>query len=101
MEQTRFVEQVKEADYIFTGEGKIDGQTLHGKLIQGITNLAQQYDTPVIALCGALLATPEQIQQLGLQAAFSISPHPSTLIEALDQTEKNLVQTAFNVAQLL
>ena len=41
-------------DYIITGEGKIDEQTLNGKLLQGIINLGRRYDLPVIAICGKL-----------------------------------------------
>jgi len=41
-------------DYIITGEGKFDKQTLHGKLAKGVLDLAHKYKTPVLALCGQL-----------------------------------------------
>ncbi|TMM53639.1 glycerate kinase [Maribacter algarum] len=43
-----------EFDYIITGEGKIDSQTLYGKLIKGVVELGNRFDVPVVALCGQL-----------------------------------------------
>lgn len=39
-------------DLIITGEGKIDDQTIHGKLIDGIMEMGKRYDIPVLAVCG-------------------------------------------------
>lgn len=39
-------------DFIITGEGKFDSQTLYGKLIKGVLDLGKKYEVPVIAFCG-------------------------------------------------
>lgn len=101
MELTHFDEVLHHVDLIITGEGKIDDQTLHGKLISGITKKAQLFHIPVIALCGSLLATPKEIAKIGLHAAFSILNRPMTLAEALPETASLLEQTAFNVVKTL
>lgn len=98
---TGFAERLKQYDYIFTGEGKIDGQSLHGKLIRGITRAAQRSEKPVIALCGRLDLSPDGIRELGLSAAFSISDGPMALSDALRRTGELLERTAFNVGRLL
>jgi len=41
-------------DYIITGEGKFDQQTLHGKLVKGVIDLGEYFDVPVLAVCGQL-----------------------------------------------
>ena len=92
---------MKEMDLVITGEGSLDKQTLQGKLIKGICQLAKKYDKPVVAICGALALNIEEIKNLGLTAAFSISQGPGSLDEALENTEKNLMLTAFNLAQLM
>ena len=99
MDLTDFDKQVEWADIIFTGEGRLDEQTAHGKLISGIISRVQQ--KPVIALCGAVEATPQYLMDLGLKAAFSIAQKPSTLDEALFLTNENLEKTAFNIGRLL
>ncbi len=99
MDLIDFDKQVSWADVIFTGEGRLDGQTAQGKLIAGVIARAQQ--KPVVALCGALDATPQYLNHLGLKAAFSIAQKPCLLTEALALTAENLEKTAFNVGRLL
>lgn len=74
---------LSEADLVITGEGKLDEQTLSGKVIAGVCRSAQQYDVPVIALCGSLSLSASEINRLGLQAAFSISKGPVSLETAI------------------
>ena len=45
-------EAIQKADIIFTGEGKMDHQTLYGKTPIGVLRLAQKYNKPVVAFCG-------------------------------------------------
>ncbi|HQU57754.1 MAG: glycerate kinase [Phaeodactylibacter sp.] len=101
MELSGFDARLADADLVITGEGKIDRQTLHGKLIYGITRRAQAQGVPVIALCGALLASPEEIEAIGLKAAFCIQNRPLSLAEALPETALNLERTAHQVASVL
>ena len=92
---------IPEADLVITGEGALDKQTLQGKLIKGVCQMAKKYNKPVIAICGALDLNSEELTALGLKAAFSISQGPGSLNDALLSTEKNLTLTAFNIAQIL
>ncbi|MFC1558927.1 glycerate kinase, partial [candidate division KSB1 bacterium] len=45
-------EMIKEADLIFTGEGKFDSQTSAGKAVSGIVNLAKKYKKSVALIAG-------------------------------------------------
>ena len=99
MDLTNFDKEVEWADVIFTGEGRLDSQTAHGKLIAGIVSRARQ--KPVIALCGALDAPPQYLKDLGLKAAFSIAQKPCSLREALATTAENLEKTAYHVGRLV
>ncbi len=98
---TNFDAQIKGADFIITGEGKIDSQTIHGKLISGIVQHAHKQNIPVIALCGTLDANVESIRKIGLYSVFSIQSKSGTLEEALKNTSRDLTVTAFNVRRLL
>lgn len=101
MEVSGFESALAKADFIITGEGRLDEQTLRGKLIKGITQRAQQQDIPVVALCGALQAEPEAIAQIGLKAAFSIQNRPVTLETALSETSSRLTETAYHIGKLI
>ncbi len=59
-------------DYIITGEGKIDEQTLRGKLIHGILELGKAVGVPVIGICGALDTSKESLQELGLTDVIEV-----------------------------
>ncbi len=80
-----FEERLAGADFIVTGEGKLDEQTLSGKVIDGVCKRGHAHNIPVIALCGGLALSSEQLTQLGVAAAFSIVRGPCALDEAVAQ----------------
>ncbi|MBC7922566.1 MAG: glycerate kinase, partial [Ferruginibacter sp.] len=100
LEQTGFEKQLEEVQLVITGEGKIDGQSLRGKLIQGIVERAARRGIPVAALCGILEATPGQIKALGLQFAASILREPCSLETAMQRSYEGLCHAAFNLVNL-
>jgi glycerate 2-kinase len=100
LDATNFDKALIISDLVITGEGRLDSQTAQGKLISGIVNRAKQHRKPVIALCGALDAPPQYLQDLGVLAAFPIGQKPMNLTEALEKTKENLTKTAFNVARV-
>ncbi len=59
-------------DCIITGEGKIDDQTLRGKLINGILDLGKQINIPVIGVCGALGAEKDALRKEGLSDVIEV-----------------------------
>ena len=71
-----FEEQIKDADLIITGEGRIDSQTCRGKVISGITSVAAKHGVPVIAIAGIVDMGEKEIEEAGLKAAFPIGPRP-------------------------
>ena len=89
---TNFDAAAGDADLIITGEGHLDGQSAQGKLIQGLCGRAGK--TPVIALSGKLSATPDQVQEIGLKAAYCINSEEQPLAEMLANTAVNLEKTA-------
>jgi glycerate kinase len=60
-------------DYIVTGEGRIDGQTLHGKLIKGVLEMANNYNIPVLVVCGACDIPEEAIKGVGIRKVIEVS----------------------------
>ncbi|WP_028611092.1 glycerate kinase [Paenibacillus harenae] len=83
MEAVDFEAHIRNADLILTGEGRLDGQTLSGKVIAGVCRRAGKYNIPVIALCGSMELAAERQDEIGLTAAFSIVPGPCSLEQAM------------------
>lgn len=101
MEAVGLEEALRDADLVLTGEGRIDGQTLHGKVPLGVARLAGRHGRPVIAICGSLGEGGEQLLSHGITAIFASTPRPCSLEEALAQGATNLRATARNVAATL
>ncbi len=59
-------------DFIITGEGKFDQQTLNGKLIKGVTSLGKRCGVPVVAVCGKLELQEQQWKTMGLSQVIEI-----------------------------
>ena len=92
LDMTGFEAAAAKADLIITGEGHLDGQSAQGKLIQGLCGRSR--GKPVIALCGKLSASPEQVKAIGLKAAYSINKEERPLAQMLANTAINLEKTA-------
>ncbi len=91
-------EQVKDADFVITGEGRIDSQTINGKVPIGVAKVAKQFDKPVIGIAGSLTADVGVVHEHGLDAVFSVLFSIGTLEEALANAAQNVRLTARNVA---
>ena len=66
-------------DFILTGEGKIDEQTLSGKWINGITELGSLHNIPVIAVCGLSEVSTEVSKKFGLQHLIEVGDKSQSL----------------------
>jgi glycerate 2-kinase len=83
LQQTRFNDHLAEVDLVLTGEGKIDEQTLQGKLVAGVAQAAAAQNVPVAALCGTLLVAPTELKKIGVCYGASILTRPISLEEAV------------------
>ena len=61
------------ADFVYTGEGKIDGQSLRGKVVIGVAKEAKKKNVDVIAFVGDIEDGVESAYSLGVSAIFSIN----------------------------
>ena len=97
LETLKIEDYIKQADVVFTGEGKIDEQTLHGKTISGIAKLAKKYNVPVIVITGKIGDNIEGIYNIGVCAVYSIVNQPMELKHAIDQAPKLIQECAKNI----
>ena len=96
-----FDNAINGADWIITGEGQLDEQTLSGKTIDGVVKSAKSKNIPVAALCGSVSISVAQQQKFGLNYVTSIVRGISTLNQAMEQSRDNLLNATFNFASLL
>jgi len=88
-------------DWIITGEGQLDKQTLSGKTIAGVLQSGKAKHIPVAAFCGSVAVSIDEIERMGLQYVTSILNGICTLDEAKKNTAENLEHAGYNFAKLL
>ena len=101
LDALHFEEKVSGANFIFTGEGRIDHQTPGGKVIAGIVKRANKERIPVIAFAGSVKTGYESLYNEGLLSAHSITLAPCSLEEALANGRENLAHTAESIMRVL
>ncbi len=92
---------LKGADLVITGEGRIDGQTIHGKTPVGVSRLAQLKGIPTIAIAGALGDGCSSLRSAGIAGCFSVLSTPCSLEDALEHAERNVRLTAQNLSGVI
>lgn len=90
-------EQIKQADLVVTGEGKMDEQTLSGKVVMGVTQLAHKYHKPVIAIVGKNDLSDEKIQLMGLKKVISLVDMETSSSDAMRNTSKLITSRISNL----
>lgn len=92
---------VQSADFVFTGEGKIDTQSLRGKVVIGVARRAKVHDVPVFAIVGDIGDGIEPAYDIGVSGIFSINRVAVPFAEAKQRAQKDLPLTVDNVIRLL
>lgn len=103
LEETGLESYISQADFVVTGEGRLDGQTVMGKAPIGVAALAKKYRKPVLAFAGSVTKDAAACNLHGIDAFFPVVRGISTLEEAMrpEQAKSNIAQTAEQVFRLI
>ncbi|MEZ4956192.1 MAG: glycerate kinase [Saprospiraceae bacterium] len=80
---THFEEQVKNADLIISGEGKLDSQTLEGKVINGVMNISQKHQKPLLLVVGQSELDKETLADEGILDVLTVMSRCASVGEAV------------------
>ena len=89
------------ADVVFTGEGKMDSQSLSGKVINGVATRAAAAGVPVVAIVGGVEGDVSAAYELGVNSVFTINRLPQDLSVSRYKSAENLLHTVDNVLRIL
>lgn len=98
-----FEKEVKDADVVVTGEGRLDFQTAMGKAPVGVAKRAKKYGAKVIAFAGSVTPEAKACNEAGIDAFFPIVRGVTTLEEAMEteQAKANMRDAAEQAFRLL
>ena len=101
LDTVHFDKIIQGADLIITGEGRIDGQSLRGKVPVGIAEQASRQNIPVIAVVGDVGKDSEQVYARGITVIFSINRVALPLKETRSRSKSDFAATISDIMRLL
>lgn len=84
-------EKMRDADIVFTGEGKCDSQTLGGKTPFGVSKIACRNNVPVMIIAGTVGDGIEPMYKMGVKGIYGIKKTGMSM-EYAQANAKNLVE---------
>ncbi|MEK0313418.1 glycerate kinase family protein [Cohnella sp. 56] len=93
-------ERIRGADWVLTGEGRTDAQTLSGKLPFRVAEWAAGEGVPAILVSGGLGPAIEPLYAR-FAAIFPIVARPATLDECVSEAEDNLMRCMRSITRLI
>ena len=93
---------MKDAELVITGEGRLDFQSSMGKTPCGVAKIAAHYGVPVIALAGGISPCAGGCNERGIGAFFCILNEPMSLERAMEKetATQNLARVAEQAVRL-
>lgn len=101
MKSLRLEEKIENCDFVITGEGSIDAQSLQGKVPVQVAHLSKKYGKPVYVFVGRQSGSMEKFYENGVTAVFTILRSLKSMDQVLNDAEKNLKCTVENFARVL
>lgn len=101
LEITGFEDLAAGADMIFTGEGKIDSQSLRGKVVIGVSRKARKMGIPVIAVVGDIGDDIDAAYDEGVTGIFSINRVAVPYKEARLRAKSDMKLTMDNILRFM
>lgn len=92
---------IRDCTLVVTGEGRLDSQSINGKVPVGVARIARKYSKPVIGIAGSLTADVGVVHQHGIDAVFSVLTSAVTLEQALKNAADNIYRASRNIAATL
>ena len=99
LEAVGFERHVAQADLVVTGEGSLDWQSLHGKVVVGVADAAARGGVPVVAVPGRSELGRRDAMAAGLAGVYPVVERPEQLEDALANPSETLAARVARVAQ--
>jgi len=87
---TGIPDELAAADLAVTGEGRLDDQSLHGKVVGALAAAAGVHAVPVVVLAGQVALEPQELRAAGISAAHSLSDYAGSVTRAMEDAAGQL-----------
>jgi glycerate kinase len=101
LDTVKFNELLSDADYVLSGEGKIDTQSIRGKVVIGIAKRTKKANVPLIAIVGDIGDGIEEAYEKGVSGIFSINRVAVEYKDAKIRAKQDLYLTVDNLMRYM
>lgn len=101
LDKAEFDKKAADADLIITGEGRLDFQSVNGKVISGIAERAGRLNKKVIAICGSKGRGADEIKKLGVSELYFSCETEKPFEEIIKTCREDLYNISVKAAQKL
>lgn len=101
LDAVNFDHMLDQTDYVFTGEGQFDSQSLRGKVVIGVARRAKEKNVPVIAVVGQINSPLDEAYGLGVTSMFSINTRAEDFSVSRYKSKENLKNVMENILTLI
>ena len=101
LDTVRFDRRLEGADLVITGEGRIDAQSLGGKVISGVAGRVRPRGIPLVAIVGAIDPSASAAYDLGVTAIFGIDREAKDFREYASRSAENYQRTLEDILRLI
>ncbi len=101
LDTVKFSSVISDADMIFTGEGKIDSQSLRGKVVIGVAKRAKKQNIPVTVISGGADNDIGGAYDLGVTSIFTINRLPEAFETSRFKSIENMTFAVDNIMRLI
>ena len=96
-----FSSVISDADMIFTGEGKLDRQSLRGKVVIGVAKRAKKKKVPVVVIAGGADSGIDDVYDFGINSVFTINRIPEAFEISRYKSVENMEFAVDNILRLI
>jgi glycerate kinase len=96
-----FDQLLEQADMVFTGEGKIDTQSLRGKVVIGVARRTKRKGVPLVAVVGDIGDNVEGAYDEGVSAIFSINRVAKDFKQVIARAPQDMELTVDNLMRFV
>ena len=101
LDMVEFERHLEGADLVITGEGRIDSQSVHGKVISGIARRTNPRKIPLVAIVGGIADGAEEAYDLGVTALFGTDRQAVAFEQFAHKTKENYRKTLEDILRLI
>ena len=96
-----FDKKLKDTDLVITGEGRIDLQSVNGKVVSGVGLRCKKAGVPAVAIVGGMLKGYDEIFNYGIMSVMPTVNIAMTLNEAMERSEELYLDAALRMLRFI